>query len=245
MHAPSSNIGFSQRGGSLADRVGRRRVFVSGMGVFTVTSLWCAVAASIGELDAARRYLQEILHLSPIQAGLVYLPGAVVIFLVSAIGAQLVTKVPPSVLVASGLTLVAAGLALILLTDTNSSWTALLPGLQLCCLGTGLFNPPPSRSRSSPSPSNKASSPPAPTTPSGEAASPSASPSSARQLRAGDHAGRAVSGGQQRRVEGRHESTLIEARTLSDAVLGSTKGGGAGIRTQEALARPTVFKSAT
>jgi EmrB/QacA subfamily drug resistance transporter len=86
-------------------------------------------------------YLQEILHLSPIEAGLVYLPGTVLIFLVSGISAQLVNKVPPSVLVVTGLMLVAAGLGLILLADANSSWTALMPGILLCCLGTGLFNP--------------------------------------------------------------------------------------------------------
>src|SRR5262249_2827844 len=40
--------------GSLADRLGRRRIFAWGMGIFTATSLWCAVATSIGELDAPR-----------------------------------------------------------------------------------------------------------------------------------------------------------------------------------------------
>jgi fucose permease len=86
-------------------------------------------------------HLQEILHLSPIQAGLVYLPGTFLIFLVSGISAQLVNKVPPSVLVITGLMLVAAGLGLILLADANSSWTALMPAVLLCSLGTGLFNP--------------------------------------------------------------------------------------------------------
>jgi EmrB/QacA subfamily drug resistance transporter len=86
-------------------------------------------------------YLQEILHLSPIEAGLVYLPGTVVIFLVSGISAQLVSKVPPSVLVVTGLMFVTLGLGLILLADANSSWTALMPGMLVACLGTGLFNP--------------------------------------------------------------------------------------------------------
>src|SRR5262249_16286732 len=35
----------------------------------------------------------------------------------------------------------AAGLGLILLADVNSSWTALMPGILVACLGTGLFNP--------------------------------------------------------------------------------------------------------
>src|SRR5262249_42578167 len=60
-------------------------------------------------------YLQEILHLSPIQTGLVCLPGTVVIFLVSGASASLVEKVGPAVLVVAGLALVAVGMALMLL----------------------------------------------------------------------------------------------------------------------------------
>src|SRR5436190_14784682 len=86
-------------------------------------------------------YLQEILHLSPIQTGLVYLPGTIVIFLVSGVSASLVEKVGAPVLVVTGLLFVAAGMALTLLIGTGSDWTALMPGLLLACLGTGLFNP--------------------------------------------------------------------------------------------------------
>ncbi len=86
-------------------------------------------------------YLQEILHLSAIEAGLVYLPGTVLIFVVSGASAALTSRVGPSVLVVTGLMLVAAGLALTLLTGTDSSWTALMPGLLVGCVGTGLFNP--------------------------------------------------------------------------------------------------------
>jgi MFS family permease len=40
--------------GSIADRVGRRRVFALGMAVFTATSVVCALASSITVLDVAR-----------------------------------------------------------------------------------------------------------------------------------------------------------------------------------------------
>ena len=40
--------------GSIADRTGRRLIFTSGMALFTVTSLACAVASDIAVLDAAR-----------------------------------------------------------------------------------------------------------------------------------------------------------------------------------------------
>src|SRR3954464_6232538 len=40
--------------GSISDRLGRRRVFVVGMAIFTAASLACAVSGSIGMLAAAR-----------------------------------------------------------------------------------------------------------------------------------------------------------------------------------------------
>ena len=40
--------------GSLADRLGRRRIFAWGMGLFTSTSIVCSLATSIGVLDGAR-----------------------------------------------------------------------------------------------------------------------------------------------------------------------------------------------
>ena len=86
-------------------------------------------------------YLQEILHLSPIETGLVYLPGTVVIFLVSGASAELLKRMSAAVLVVVGLVFVAAGLALVLIVQADSDWSALMPGLLVACLGTGLLNP--------------------------------------------------------------------------------------------------------
>jgi EmrB/QacA subfamily drug resistance transporter len=41
-------------GGKLADFLGRRRIFVAGLVIFTGSSLWCALSTSGGELIAAR-----------------------------------------------------------------------------------------------------------------------------------------------------------------------------------------------
>ena len=41
-------------GGSLGDHYGRRRVFVLGVGLFTLASLWCGLAPNPGQLIAAR-----------------------------------------------------------------------------------------------------------------------------------------------------------------------------------------------
>jgi len=86
-------------------------------------------------------YLQEILHFSPLQAGLAYLPSTGSLFLASAVTAQLLRRVTAGFLVAAGLALVSVGLALMVLADAHSSWTALLPGLLVTGIGTGLFNP--------------------------------------------------------------------------------------------------------
>jgi EmrB/QacA subfamily drug resistance transporter len=86
-------------------------------------------------------YLQEVLHLSPFDTGLVYLPGTIVMFFVSAASAQLADRTSPGALITVGLILVAAGLALMTLAGADSTWLALLPGLLVVCVGTGLVNP--------------------------------------------------------------------------------------------------------
>src|SRR4030095_13296948 len=45
---------FLLTGGSLGDRFGRRRVFLLGITLFAVASVWCGFASSIGHLIAAR-----------------------------------------------------------------------------------------------------------------------------------------------------------------------------------------------
>jgi EmrB/QacA subfamily drug resistance transporter len=86
-------------------------------------------------------YLQNILGLSAIEAGLVYLPGTMVMFVVSGLSAQLASRVAPGVMIAGGLGLVAVGLAMFLDVQVDSSWTALLPGFLVASVGTGIFNP--------------------------------------------------------------------------------------------------------
>ncbi|MFD0328744.1 MFS transporter [Streptacidiphilus monticola] len=49
---------------------------------------------------------------------------------------------PPRLLVGTSLTLMAAGLALVGLVDTHSTWTALLPSMIATGAGMGMFNPP-------------------------------------------------------------------------------------------------------
>jgi predicted MFS family arabinose efflux permease len=86
-------------------------------------------------------YLQTVLGLSPIETGLVYLPGTFLVFVVSGLTAQVGARFAAAKVASVGLALVALGLAGMLFLEVDSSWTILLPGLLVTSLGTGLFNP--------------------------------------------------------------------------------------------------------
>jgi predicted MFS family arabinose efflux permease len=86
-------------------------------------------------------YLQNVLGLSAIDSGLVFVPSTLVMVVVSGFTAKLNERVHPGVLIAAGLTLVAAGMAMLTVAETDSSWTVLLPGITVALIGTGLFNP--------------------------------------------------------------------------------------------------------
>ncbi len=86
-------------------------------------------------------YLQNILRLSPLDAGLVYLPGTILLFVVSGATAELMKRISAGALIIAGLILTAAGLALMTFAQVDSSWLMLLPGVLVVCAGTGLFNP--------------------------------------------------------------------------------------------------------
>jgi predicted MFS family arabinose efflux permease len=88
-------------------------------------------------------YLQQVLGLSPIEAGLAYLPGTIINAATSGVTAGMAEKgkLSPRVAVSLGLALVAAGLLLMTAADANSSWLAIQPGLLIAMIGTGMFNP--------------------------------------------------------------------------------------------------------
>jgi EmrB/QacA subfamily drug resistance transporter len=86
-------------------------------------------------------YLQQILGLSAIEAGLVYVPGTMLNFFVAGATASVGQKVSPRVLIAGGLMLIGAGQALLTIVAVDSSWWLFLPGLLVAMVGTGMFNP--------------------------------------------------------------------------------------------------------
>jgi EmrB/QacA subfamily drug resistance transporter len=86
-------------------------------------------------------YLQQILGLSAIEAGLVYLPGTAIMFFVAGGTSALGERVSGRVMVSAGLALVGVGMGLMTLAQVDSSWAIGLPGSIVAMIGTGLFNP--------------------------------------------------------------------------------------------------------
>ena len=117
-------------------RLMRQRQFAGAqIAVFAIASSFFAVFLYL------TLYLQTVLGKSPIQTGLIYLPGTFLVFVVSGLTAQVLAKFSAAKIASAGLVLVGAGLAGMLIIGVDSSWTALLPGLLVTSVGTGLFNP--------------------------------------------------------------------------------------------------------
>src|SRR3954454_18917772 len=88
-------------------------------------------------------YMQQVLGLSAIAAGLAYLPGTILNAATSGVTAGMAEKgkLSQRVAVSLGLAMVATGLLLMTTADAGSSWLALQPGLIIAMIGTGMFNP--------------------------------------------------------------------------------------------------------
>jgi EmrB/QacA subfamily drug resistance transporter len=87
-------------------------------------------------------WIQNSLGLSPLQAGLRFLPLSVLSFFVAPLAGRLSARVPIRTLIGGGMALV--GIALLLMRGLNpsSDWTALLAGFIVAGIGVGLVNAP-------------------------------------------------------------------------------------------------------
>jgi len=86
-------------------------------------------------------WLQSILGLSPLQAGLVFIPLSAVSFVTAAIAGRRFTDRSPRIVLAVGLALVGVGVLLMARVDGGASWGVLVPGLAVLGLGVGICNP--------------------------------------------------------------------------------------------------------
>jgi EmrB/QacA subfamily drug resistance transporter len=87
-------------------------------------------------------YLQNILHLSPLQTGLRFLPLSVVSFFAAPLAGRLSARVPIRYLLCFGLALSALSMWLMSRVTVSSHWTVLLPGFVVGGIGIGFVNAP-------------------------------------------------------------------------------------------------------
>ena len=87
-------------------------------------------------------YLQNILGLSPLKAGLVFLPVSLVSFVAAPFAGRLSTRFPIRILLGSGLALNAVAMWSMSRLTTSSHWTVLLPGFLIGGVGIGLVQAP-------------------------------------------------------------------------------------------------------
>jgi EmrB/QacA subfamily drug resistance transporter len=86
-------------------------------------------------------YLQNYLELSPLEAGIRYLPITVAAFLAAPIAGALLSRVQARYLMSGGLALAGLGLFLMSGIDSGDEWTTLLGGFLVAGGGVGLLNP--------------------------------------------------------------------------------------------------------
>jgi len=87
----------------------------------------------------ASLFMQQVLHYSPLRAGLAYVPLAVVVAVGAGLASGLVTKLPAKAVLAVGLVLVTAGLLLLTRMPSDAAYpTGVLPVFLVIGLGMGL-----------------------------------------------------------------------------------------------------------
>ena len=87
-------------------------------------------------------YLQGVLDLSPLDAGLRFLPLSLLSFVVGPVAGRLSEVMPVRWLMGGGLLLVSAGLLLMHGVRIGDEWTTLLAGFVVAGIGIGFVNPP-------------------------------------------------------------------------------------------------------
>jgi len=83
-------------------------------------------------------WLQSVLGLSPIEAGLVWLPASVTTFIVSILVGRVMDQASPRLLIGTGMLMIAAGAFAETAVSAGSEWTVAVPGLLLVGVGAGL-----------------------------------------------------------------------------------------------------------
>jgi predicted MFS family arabinose efflux permease len=86
-------------------------------------------------------YMQSVIGMTPLQAGVRFLPLTLFAFIIPLATRTLVARIPARVPLTVGFGLVGIGLLLMRAAEPDSSWTVLLPGFIVSGIGIGLANP--------------------------------------------------------------------------------------------------------
>ena len=98
--------------------------------------------SAFGALILVSIWLQSVVGLDPLGAGLALLPLAGTAFVVAGGFGRFMNRVSPAAPIAGGLLFIGTGGLLLNLVQADSSWPALTPGLIVIGIGVGLSTPP-------------------------------------------------------------------------------------------------------
>ncbi len=107
-----------------------------------LTAAWAISASLFSLLTYLVLYLQNVLGLSPVAAGVRLLPLTGAIFFTAGIAGRLIVHVPRRLLIGPGFLLIGTGLLLMRGLTPASTWTHLLAGMIVSGVGAGLVNVP-------------------------------------------------------------------------------------------------------
>jgi EmrB/QacA subfamily drug resistance transporter len=114
----------------------RNKIFVGGL----IGQILWGIGFS-GVLYYASQFIQNVLHYTPDEAGLFFIPPAVIIGVTTPIGFMLTTKFGPRIPVTSGLSLMAFGMLLFSRVREGAGFIDLAPGIVLIGIGSALMMP--------------------------------------------------------------------------------------------------------
>ncbi|NUK68770.1 MFS transporter, partial [Streptomyces lunaelactis] len=98
-------------------------------------------AAAFGVLPYTSIWLQTVLGMSPVGAGLALLPLAATAFVAAAVSGRLLHDAPHRLVIGGGLLLIGAGTLGQAVLDADSGWAPLTAGLAVAGIGGGLVSP--------------------------------------------------------------------------------------------------------
>jgi len=122
----------------------RRRIPMLDMRLFTRPAFSGAVVVNllsvvslVGFLFFVSQHLQLVLGLTPIQAGMVLVPGLATMIVASLVVVPIARRIRPGIVIAGGLTLSAGGYLLVAMTGGGAPWSVLLAAFVLLGAGIG------------------------------------------------------------------------------------------------------------